>query len=87
MNDSRPSGQNQPMEKCKESEASNQVLEDLQSFDLELSDDSLASIPMPETAMSNVNNICTNSVFNNRAIIVLYFRRLYRKCKDSKVDR
>ena len=87
MNDLRQSGQNQPIEKCKESEANNQVLEDLQSFDLKLSDDTLSSIPMPETAMGNVSNICTNSVFNNRAIIVLYFRRLYRKCKDSKVDR
>ena len=70
MNDSRQSGQNQPIEKCKESEENNQVLEDWQRFDLELSDNTLASIPMPETALCNVNNICTNSVFNNRAIIV-----------------
>ena len=52
-----------------ESETTTQVLEDLPDVDSDLPDDLLASIPMPETTLSsNVNNICTNSVFNSCTI-------------------
>ena len=69
VNDSRKSGQSEATEKCKESETTTQVLEDLPDVDFDLPDDILASIPMPETTISNnVNNICTNSVFNNGTI-------------------
>ena len=51
------------------SETNTQVLEDLPDSDFDLSDDILASIPMPESTISyNENNICTNSVFNNCTI-------------------
>lgn len=69
VNDSRKSGQSEATEKCKESETNTQVLEDLPDSDFDLSDDILASIPMPESTISyNENNICTNSVFNNCTI-------------------
>ena len=69
VNDSRKSGQSEPTEKCKESETTTQVLEDLPDVDFDLPYDILASIPMRETTVSNsVNNICTNSVFNNCTI-------------------
>ena len=69
VNDSCKSGQSQDSEKCKESETITQVLEDLPDSDFNLSDDILASIPMPESTISyNENNICTNSVFNNCTI-------------------
>lgn len=40
----------------------------MSNFELGLSDDILPSIPMPETTMSNVHKICTNSAFNNCTI-------------------
>ena len=49
VNDARKLRENQPIEKCRESETSTQVLEDLPNFDLQLSEDILASIPMLET--------------------------------------
>lgn len=69
VNDSRKSGQSQATEKSKESKTITQLLEDLPDSDFDLSDDILASIPMPESTISyNENNICTNSVFNNCTI-------------------
>ena len=69
VNDSRKSGQSQATEKSKESKTISQLLEDLPDSDFDLSDDILASIPMPESTISyNENNICTNSVFNNCTI-------------------
>ena len=64
VNDSRKSGQSQATEKCKESETITQVLEDLPDSDFDLSDDILASIPMPESTISyNENNICNKFCF------------------------
>jgi len=69
VNDSRKSRQSEATEKCKESETTTPVLEDLPDVDFDLPDDILASIPMPETTISNnVNKICTNSLFNNCTI-------------------
>lgn len=68
VNDSRKSSQNQPIKKCKAPETTTQALEDLPYLDLELSDDILACIPIPETTMGNVSNTSTNSVFNNCTI-------------------
>ena len=54
VNDSPKSGQSQATEKCKESEAITQVLEDLPDSDFDLSDDILASIPLPESRISKL---------------------------------
>lgn len=54
-----------------EDNSCNVLSEDLFAFDsaFDLSDDVLANIPMPENRLiSNMNNLCANSVFNNCTI-------------------
>lgn len=52
--------------------------EDLFAFDstFDLSDDVLANIPMPENRLiSNMNNLCVNSVYNNCTINFCYEKK------------
>ena len=58
-----------------EDNSCNVLSQDLFAFDstFDLSDDVLANIPMPENRLiSNMNNLCANSVFNNCTINFCY---------------
>ena len=61
-----------------EDNSCNVLSEDLFAFDsrFDLSDDVLANIPMPENRLiSNMNNFCANSVFNNCTINFCYEKK------------
>ena len=61
-----------------EDNSCNVLSEDLFAFDstFDLSDDVLANIPMPENRLiSNMNNLCANSVFNNCTINFCYEKK------------
>ena len=61
-----------------EDNSCNALSEDLFSFDsrFDLSDDVLVNIPMPENRLiSNMKNLCANSVFNNCTINFCYKKK------------